>query len=65
VARGYRGLQAEALVWGSPADVTARFKELGAMGYTDVIVRHLTNDQPKVLASLARLAEVRAALTNA
>jgi len=65
VARGYRGFKPEALVWGSVVDVTARFKELGAMGYTDVIVRHLTNDQPKVLASLGRLAEVRAALANA
>ena len=33
------------------------------MGYTDVLVRHLTTDQAKVLGSLKRLAEVRAALT--
>ena len=33
----------------------AAARQLGALGYTDVIVRHLTNDQPKVLASLARL----------
>ena len=39
-----------------------RFRALDAPGYTDVIVRHLTNDQPKVLGSLARLAKVRAAL---
>ena len=42
--------------------MTARFRALGAMGYTDVIVRHVIDDQPRVLASLARLAEVRKAL---
>jgi hypothetical protein len=32
------------------------------MGYTDVIVRHLIDDQPKVLDSLRRLEQVRLAL---
>jgi len=62
VARGYRGIDPAALITGTVEDVTARFRELGAMGYTDVIVRHLTDDQPKVLGSLARLAEVRKAV---
>jgi hypothetical protein len=35
------------------------------MGYTDVIVRHLAEDQSEVLASFARLGEVRAALSSA
>jgi len=35
---------------------------LGELGYTDIIVRHLTTDQPKVLRSLERLEGVRAAL---
>jgi alkanesulfonate monooxygenase SsuD/methylene tetrahydromethanopterin reductase-like flavin-dependent oxidoreductase (luciferase family) len=65
VARGYRGFKPEALVWGSVGDVVQRFRALRAMGYTDVIVRHLTNEQPKVLGSLARLAEVHAALRDA
>jgi hypothetical protein len=34
------------------------------MGYTDVIVRHLAEDQSEVLASLERLASVRAALSS-
>jgi hypothetical protein len=42
--------------------VAAQFRILGELGYTDVIVRHLTNDQPKVLGSLERLKQVRAAL---
>jgi alkanesulfonate monooxygenase SsuD/methylene tetrahydromethanopterin reductase-like flavin-dependent oxidoreductase (luciferase family) len=62
VAAGYRGIDPSALVWGDVAAVTAKFRALAAMGYTDVIVRHLTDDQPKVLGSLARLGEVRKAL---
>jgi alkanesulfonate monooxygenase SsuD/methylene tetrahydromethanopterin reductase-like flavin-dependent oxidoreductase (luciferase family) len=62
LARGYRGIPAEALIAGSIDEVAERFRAFGEFGYTDVIVRHLTNDQPKVLASLARLENVRAAL---
>jgi alkanesulfonate monooxygenase SsuD/methylene tetrahydromethanopterin reductase-like flavin-dependent oxidoreductase (luciferase family) len=62
VAKGYRGFPPEAPVWGSVGDVIERFRAFGAMGFTDIIVRHLTDDQPKVLASLARLREVREAL---
>jgi len=64
VDRGYRGIDPSALVWGDAKAVTEKFRTLGAMGYTDVIVRHLTNEQPKVLGSLARLAEVRQALAG-
>jgi alkanesulfonate monooxygenase SsuD/methylene tetrahydromethanopterin reductase-like flavin-dependent oxidoreductase (luciferase family) len=61
-AAGYRGMPPSALIAGTVAEVVERFGALAALGYTDVIVRHLTNDQPKVLGSLARLREVRAAL---
>ncbi|MBI3636876.1 MAG: LLM class flavin-dependent oxidoreductase [Candidatus Rokubacteria bacterium] len=59
IAKGYRGIDPGALVWGDAGTVAGKFRALGAMGYTDVIVRHLTNDQPKVLGSLARLGDVR------
>jgi len=62
LSKGYRGIPAEALIAGSIDEVAARFRSLGGLGYTDVIVRHLTNDQPKVLGSLERLEKVRAAL---
>ena len=62
VARGYRGFPREALVIGSVDEVVAQLRPLAGLGYTDVIVRHLTDDQPKVLGSMARLAEVRRAL---
>lgn len=65
IARGgYRGFDPAALVWGSVEQVAERFRALAAMGYTDVIVRHLTDEQPKVLGSLERLAQVRAALRD-
>ena len=65
VKRGYRGFDPAALVWGSVEQVTEKFRALAGMGYTDVIVRHLTDDQKDVLGSLERLARVREALRSA
>lgn len=62
VRAGYRGFDPSALVIGTIDEVIERFRAFGALGYTDVIVRHVTDEQPYVLASLARLAEVRKAL---
>jgi hypothetical protein len=52
-------------VYGSVERVAAAFRALAAMGFTDVIIRHLVDDQPRVLASYARLAEVRKAVADA
>jgi alkanesulfonate monooxygenase SsuD/methylene tetrahydromethanopterin reductase-like flavin-dependent oxidoreductase (luciferase family) len=65
VAKGYRGIAPDALVAGSVEEVTERFQALARLGYTEVLIRHLTNDQPRVLASFARLAKVRQALASA
>jgi len=62
VRAGYRGFSPDAPVYGSIDTVAAKFRELGAMGYTDVIIRHLVDDQAQVLASYGRLAEVRKAV---
>jgi alkanesulfonate monooxygenase SsuD/methylene tetrahydromethanopterin reductase-like flavin-dependent oxidoreductase (luciferase family) len=62
LSRGYRGMSAEALVVGTVDEVAEQFRRFAAMGYDEILVRHLTNDQPKVLGSLERLARVRAAL---
>ena len=64
IARGYRGFDPAALVAGTAEQVAERFRALGAMGYTDVIMRHLVSDQPKVLASMARLDAVRASVSD-
>ena len=62
LSRGYRGMPPEALVAGSVVEVAEQFRSFAELGYTDILVRHLSNDQPKVLGSLERLAAVRAAL---
>lgn len=56
---GYRGHHPSASTYGSVDEVAERFAGYGEMGYTDIIVRHLTDDQPAVLGSISRLAEVR------
>ena len=58
LAQGYRGLPAESLVVGGATEVTAAFADLGDLGYTHVLVRHLADDQREVLASYQRLGEV-------
>jgi alkanesulfonate monooxygenase SsuD/methylene tetrahydromethanopterin reductase-like flavin-dependent oxidoreductase (luciferase family) len=62
LSRGYRGIPAEALVAGSVDEVAEQFRSFAELGYTDILVRHLSNDQSKVLGSLERLAAVHAAL---
>jgi alkanesulfonate monooxygenase SsuD/methylene tetrahydromethanopterin reductase-like flavin-dependent oxidoreductase (luciferase family) len=65
VAAGYRGFDPSACTYGSADQVTERLGEYAAMGYTDVIVRHLAEDHTEVLESFARLAGVREALRSA
>lgn len=60
--RGYRGFDPSACVVGGPATVAERFSRYAAMGYNDVVIRHLADDHDEVLASFARLGEVRATL---
>jgi alkanesulfonate monooxygenase SsuD/methylene tetrahydromethanopterin reductase-like flavin-dependent oxidoreductase (luciferase family) len=48
LSRGYRGIPPEALIAGSIDDVAEQFRTFAKIGYTDILVRHLTNDQPKV-----------------
>lgn len=64
VAAGYRGFDPAAPVYGGIPKVTDALAELGEMGYTDVLIRHLAEDQPEVLQSFARLAQVRTELQD-
>jgi alkanesulfonate monooxygenase SsuD/methylene tetrahydromethanopterin reductase-like flavin-dependent oxidoreductase (luciferase family) len=59
VAAGKHGFDPSAFVYGGVETVAERFREYAAMGYTDVIVRHLAEDQGEVLKSYERLGEVR------
>ncbi|MBW3537579.1 MAG: Nif3-like dinuclear metal center hexameric protein, partial [Actinobacteria bacterium] len=65
VAAGYRGLNPDVLIIGGPERVADEFRRLAEMGFTDVLVRHLADDQADVLASFERLAEVRALVADA
>lgn len=56
---GYRGFDRAACVVGGIESVAAEFRGFASMGYTDVVIRHLVNDQRATLASIDRLAEVR------
>ena len=65
LAHGYRGFDPSACVTGRPARVADQLRALSDLGFTDVIVRHLVDDQREVLASTERLAGVRAAIADA
>jgi alkanesulfonate monooxygenase SsuD/methylene tetrahydromethanopterin reductase-like flavin-dependent oxidoreductase (luciferase family) len=65
VAAGYRGFDPSACTYGGVDRVAERFSEYAAMGYTDVIVRHLAEDHAEVLKSHERLAEVRRLVADA
>ena len=62
IAKGYRGHDPLASTYGDVSEVRDRFAEYAAMGYTDIIVRHLTDEQRTVLGSIRRLQQVRESL---
>jgi len=64
LAHGYRGLPPDALVVGGAAEVNKAFADLGELGFSHVLVRHLADDQREVLASYERLAGVRSGLAG-
>ncbi len=64
LAHGYRGLPPESVVTGGAAEVSKAFAELGDLGFSHVLVRHLAEDQQEVLASYERLAVVRSDLAG-
>jgi alkanesulfonate monooxygenase SsuD/methylene tetrahydromethanopterin reductase-like flavin-dependent oxidoreductase (luciferase family) len=64
LALGYRGLPPESLVVGGVAEVTQAFADLGDLGFSHVLVRHLPDDQGAVLASYERLGAVRSDLAG-
>jgi alkanesulfonate monooxygenase SsuD/methylene tetrahydromethanopterin reductase-like flavin-dependent oxidoreductase (luciferase family) len=64
LAHGYRGLPTDSLVVGGTAEVTKAFADLGDLGFSHVLVRHLADDQQEVLASYERLAVVRSDLAG-
>ena len=64
IESGYRGFPPEATIVGGPETVAKALLDLGAIGYSDVIVRNLIPDQSEALASIERLGQVRAQLAS-
>jgi alkanesulfonate monooxygenase SsuD/methylene tetrahydromethanopterin reductase-like flavin-dependent oxidoreductase (luciferase family) len=65
VASGYRGMDPAALVTGTVDAVVDQIGHLGELGFTDTIIRQIAPGQADALASIERLADVRAALPDA
>lgn len=65
VAAGYRGFDPDALVVGTVEQVAGQFRRYAALGFTDVVARQLADDQRAALASIARLADVKALVADA
>ena len=58
IGQGYRGFPPDALIFGDIESVKECFYQLEEIGYTDIIIRHLVNDQQMVLESLERLGKL-------
>ncbi len=55
LAEGYRGSGRESLLVGAPATVVQRLAEYRAMGFEDIMVRHVVGDHAQMLASFGRI----------
>jgi alkanesulfonate monooxygenase SsuD/methylene tetrahydromethanopterin reductase-like flavin-dependent oxidoreductase (luciferase family) len=64
LAAGYRGFGPGVCVVGGPERVTDELRAFADLGFTDVILRHLADEQHEVLASYERLASIRASLAD-
>jgi alkanesulfonate monooxygenase SsuD/methylene tetrahydromethanopterin reductase-like flavin-dependent oxidoreductase (luciferase family) len=62
IDQGYRGFSEDALLFGSAAEVADSLARFAELGFTDIIVRNLSADQGECLATIERLAEVKALL---
>lgn len=62
LAEGYRGLDYERLLVGSPDTVITRLRRYESMGFEHLLVRHITGDHAAMLASFELLREVAHAL---
>ncbi|MSQ29234.1 MAG: LLM class flavin-dependent oxidoreductase [Dehalococcoidia bacterium] len=65
LARGYRGFDPSALVWGSVEQVAEQFRTYATAGYTDILIRDMVSGPALVLESIGRLAEVRRLVADA
>ena len=62
--QGHRGFRPGVVVIGTVPEVAERFRSLAALGFDEIVVRSLGVDQQAALASIDRLADVRAAVSD-
>lgn len=62
IEKNYRGFSDEAILAGTVEAVAGEFAALADMGFTDIIVRNMSQDQSDALATIERLAEVKQVL---
>ena len=62
LAQGYRGLDHDRLLVGSPDTIVRRLRRYESMGFDHVLVRHVTGDHGAMIASFELLGEVVAAV---
>ena len=60
---GYRGIDPDALIIATPDESAVKIEQLGAMGYTDIIVRNLHPDPARAVESTNRIRSVIEALS--
>jgi alkanesulfonate monooxygenase SsuD/methylene tetrahydromethanopterin reductase-like flavin-dependent oxidoreductase (luciferase family) len=58
VAQGYRGLDLDRLLVGSPDTIVQRLRRYASMGFDHVLVRHITGDHEAMIASFELLGDV-------
>jgi alkanesulfonate monooxygenase SsuD/methylene tetrahydromethanopterin reductase-like flavin-dependent oxidoreductase (luciferase family) len=58
LAQGYRGLDYDRLLVGSPDTIADRLRRYESMGFGHVLVRHITGDHGAMIASFELLADV-------
>jgi alkanesulfonate monooxygenase SsuD/methylene tetrahydromethanopterin reductase-like flavin-dependent oxidoreductase (luciferase family) len=64
LAKGHRGFPEEALIVGGRDTVVEQFRVLADLGFSDVLVRHVAEEQHEVIASFGRLGAVRDRLAS-
>jgi alkanesulfonate monooxygenase SsuD/methylene tetrahydromethanopterin reductase-like flavin-dependent oxidoreductase (luciferase family) len=62
LAQGYRGLDYDRLLVGSPDTIVRRLRRYESMGFEHVMVRHITGDHDAMMASFELLGDVISAV---
>lgn len=59
IDEGYRGIDPDALMVGSPAEVADKIGHFEDIGFTDICIRNISTNQSEALATIERLSDVK------